>query len=80
MCKEIINKYNKVDPLKKEELELLYIFLKFPHDFYIYSRNYYYKLKAWDEDVFLSRFETKVGYREEREIFLKNFRKEIYNI
>jgi CotS family spore coat protein len=80
MCKEIIDKYNKISPLKKEELELLYIFLKFPHDFYVSSRNYYYKLKAWDEEVFLSRFQTKVGYREEREFFLKNLQKEIYNM
>ncbi|SHK65058.1 spore coat protein, CotS family [Clostridium cavendishii DSM 21758] len=76
MCKSIIQNYNLENPISKEELENLYIFLKFPHDFYIASRDYYFKLKDWEEDVFINRFTTKIGYKEERENFLKCFKNE----
>jgi CotS family spore coat protein len=70
----IIQNYSEIDEITKEELEVLYGFLLFPHDFYEVSRQYYMKTKKWDESDFSSKIGRKAGYYEDRKEFLKNFR------
>lgn len=72
-----INGYENVSTLKQEEKELLYILIKFPRDFYIFSRDYYYKRKKWEYEVYLNRFETKLNNEDFRYEFLKAYKNEI---
>ncbi|OOM74473.1 CotS family spore coat protein [Clostridium sp. BL-8] len=68
-----IDGYEKISILKQEEKELLYILIKFPRDFYVISRDYYYKRKKWDYEVYLNRFETKLNNEEFRYEFIKAY-------
>jgi CotS family spore coat protein len=69
-----IEGYEKISILTKEEKELLYILIKFPKDFYTISRDYYYKRKKWDYEVYLNRFETKLNNEEFRYEFLRAYK------
>lgn len=69
-----IDGYEKISNLKKEEKELLYILIKFPKDFYSITRDYYYKRKKWDYDIYLNRFETKLNNEDFRYEFLKAYK------
>ncbi|MBQ6820576.1 MAG: CotS family spore coat protein [Clostridium sp.] len=71
--KLIIETYNSIDKLSKDEIKLIYAILSFPRDFVTITRDYYYKQKKWSYEVFLSRLKDKIineGYREE---FINNF-------
>lgn len=74
MAKNIIDSYEKVNPLMDDEKGILYALLRYPHDFYQISRDYYEKRKLWDYNVFLDRLVKKVNYKEEREEFLKELK------
>ena len=72
-AKQIINCYNSVNNIDARELKVLYGMLTFPVDFYTISKDYYTRLKQWDEEVFISRLLKKCQYKEFREEFLKSF-------
>jgi len=77
-CHSILNEYTHICPLDHRELVVLYGMLSFPEDFYSIARDYYTRKKQWSEEVFLNRLKSKVEYREDRELFLANF-KNYYN-
>lgn len=66
-----IKGYENISILKQEEKELLYIIIKFPKDFYTIARDYYYKRKKWNYEVYLNRFNIKLNNEEFRYEFLK---------
>ncbi|SFC33881.1 CotS family spore coat protein [Clostridium uliginosum] len=70
-----IDSYEKVTPLKREEKEILYILLAFPKDFYIISRDYYYKRKRWEYEVYLNRFKSKLNNEQFRKDFLEVYKR-----
>ena len=66
--KLVIESYNSIDILSKDEIKLIYAILSFPRDFTTISRDYYYKQKSWSYEVFLNRLKDKINndiYREE---------------
>ncbi|WP_252238815.1 CotS family spore coat protein [Clostridium sp. VAP51] len=69
-----INSYEDVLPLMQEEKEILYILLYFPRDFYNISRDYYYKRKKWDYEVYLNRFNSKLNNEQFRKDFIKEYK------
>lgn len=69
-----IDGYESVSTLKNEEKEILYILLGFPRDFYITARDYYYKRKAWDYEVYLNRFKNKLENETFRYEFLELYK------
>ncbi|MBU5455227.1 CotS family spore coat protein [Caproiciproducens sp. MSJ-32] len=75
--KSIIDSYNSVSKLDKEEIKLIYTIFNFPRDFYNISIDYYYKEKLWDYEVFESRLEDKLNKDVYRMEFLKEFIKEM---
>lgn len=72
-----IDGYENISILKQEEKELLYLLIKFPKDFYTISRDYYYKRKKWDYEVYLNRFKTKLNNEEFRYEFLNAYRNKL---
>ena len=70
----IIEAYNKICPLEKEEYKFIYILLSYPRDFYSIVRDYYHKQKDWDEEVFISRLNNKLMNEEFRHEFLVKYK------
>ncbi|MBS5951805.1 MAG: CotS family spore coat protein, partial [Clostridium sp.] len=68
-----INSYNEVQKLNKDEIKLIYSILSYPRDFITISRDYYYKQKKWDYEVFLSRLNDKINNEEYRRRFIEEF-------
>lgn len=75
MCDSIISKYDSLNKLSDSEKEFMYIYLRFPHDFYTISMQYYYKLKDWKYESFLNKFEKKIEYTKEKELLLEHLKK-----
>ncbi|NFO29952.1 CotS family spore coat protein [Clostridium botulinum] len=69
-----MNSYEDVLPLMQEEKEILYILLYFPRDFYNISRDYYYKKKKWDYEVYLNRFNSKLNNEQFRKDFIEEYK------
>lgn len=76
---DVIYEYDSLNPITKEEYELIYISLLYPKASYLLFKNYYHKLKSWDEEVFISRIKNKVGSDKYRREFLTELNK-IYKI
>lgn len=75
--KTILKAYNSLDNLTKDEIKLIYAILSFPRDFTNISRDYYYKQKKWDYEVFLNRMKDKINNELYREEFVRNFISEL---
>lgn len=69
-----IRAYEYINTLRKQEKDLLYIMMKFPKDFYTIVRDYYYKRKKWDYEVYLNRFQGKINNEDFRYEFLKEYK------
>ena len=70
----IIEAYNRVCPLEKEEYKFIYIILSYPRDFYSIVSDYYHKQKDWEEEVFISRLNNKLMNEEFRREFLIKYK------
>ncbi|WP_238906011.1 CotS family spore coat protein [Clostridium sp. YIM B02506] len=68
---EIINAYDSVWKIEKDELEVLYAIMIFPNDYYNLVYNYYNKKKNWSYESFLSKFQNKLADEPDRKDFLK---------
>ncbi|GAA0785201.1 CotS family spore coat protein [Hathewaya limosa] len=76
-AEDIINEYKKYNDLEKDELEVLYGFMSFPHKTFTLIRNYYYKQKKWEYDIFVNKLIDKTQYIREEEEFLELFKERI---
>lgn len=72
-----IDGYESISILTREEKEILYILLGFPRDFYIIARDYYYKRKTWDYEVYLNRFKNKLENETFRYEFLELYKNKL---
>lgn len=75
IVKTILKSYGEEKPLSRDEIDILYGYLSFPKDFYDISTNYYYRNRDWEEDEFLEKLKRKAEYKDDRETFLKNFKR-----
>lgn len=73
-CEYIINEYKKNYVLYDDEIELLYDILIFPSRVFTLIRNYYYKEKSWEYNVFLNRFKDKLLLADEEQEFFDSFK------
>ena len=62
-----------IEKLSKQEIKLIYAIISFPRDFITISRDYYYKQKQWEYEVFLNRLKDKIGNEKHRQDFIENF-------
>lgn len=72
MCDSIIKKYDSINNLSIDEKKFIYIYLRFPNDFYTIVTQYYYKLKDWKYESFLNKFTKKIEYTKEKEILFNH--------
>ena len=73
IIKNIVEGYNLVEPLDKDELDILYLLINYPKDFISISKNYYLKQKQWEEEVFESRLKEKISMDYFRGELIKNY-------
>ncbi|HYE81387.1 MAG TPA: CotS family spore coat protein [Clostridia bacterium] len=74
---EILESYDRRNPVSREELKILAPFFLFPQDFWMVSRQYYIERKAWDEEDYVDKMNTKSEYTFMRRKFIEEFEKRV---
>ncbi|HEY3389330.1 MAG TPA: CotS family spore coat protein, partial [Prolixibacteraceae bacterium] len=69
----IIECYENISPLSRDERQILIPFLLFPQDFWQISRQYYIEKKGWDECDFLDKMNTKSEDTRLKRQFIEEF-------
>lgn len=75
-AKVLIEAYNSVNQLSKEEMEVMFCLLIFPHKFWKLGRKRYIKNKKWSESKYAHKLEKILKYREMQEKFFNDFLEE----
>lgn len=70
---DILESYDRINPLSSEELKVLVPFFLFPQDFWMISRQYYIERKDWDEEDFVDKMSTKSEYTSMRRKFIEEY-------
>lgn len=69
----IIESYDRLNPISKNELRILVPFFLFPQDFWMISRQYYIEKKDWEEEEYVDKMNTKSEYTVVRHRFIEEF-------
>lgn len=69
----VIDNYQKIYPVRDEELRLIIAFMRFPQGFWQIGLQYYWEQQPWGEDFFVKKIKKYLNDRNNREIFLDNF-------
>ncbi|GAB6169197.1 CotS family spore coat protein [Clostridium carnis] len=75
-AKGIIEAYNEVSPLKKEEYKVLYAYLQFPQRYWRLANRYYYNEVNWGQNTFSNKIESIISEQELMLKFLEEFKNE----
>lgn len=70
----ILETYNEVYPLLKEEIPVMAAFLEFPQDYWQIGIQYYLEKQPWEEDFFIKRLIKVIEDRDERQGFIDDLR------
>jgi len=73
ICRFILTEYHQAVSLTPEEIEVMYVLLSWPNDFWQIGLQYYYEKLPWPESRFLNNLEHKISGRFLRNLFLKAF-------
>jgi CotS family spore coat protein len=69
----ILSEYHRAYPLTPKELEVLYVLLCWPQEFWQVGLQYYREKLPWPEGRFLKKLEHKIDQRFQKEKFLAEF-------
>ena len=69
----ILQEYQQVSPLSREEIEVMQVLLTWPQDFWQVGLQYYLEKLPWPKERFLKKLEEKVNTHPAREAFLRRF-------
>lgn len=72
----IISSYNSVEPLRKEEMEVMKIILEFPQKFWRVVNRYYNSRRCWSERSYVGRLLEVIDEMEPFEAFINSYEKE----
>lgn len=72
-AKEIIASYCSINPLSKEEYEILLSFIIFPHKFWKLGKKRYIKKKKWTEDKYQKKLNRILKYLDREKEFINSF-------
>lgn len=72
-AKEIIESYNTINKLSKEELEAMLALIIFPHKFWKLGKKRYIKCKNWDESKYMHKLNRLIKYNEFQQKFLEDY-------
>ncbi|EFG86108.1 spore coat protein, CotS family [Clostridium carboxidivorans P7] len=71
-AKTLIEAYNEVNKLEKNELEVMLALIVFPHKFWKLGRKRYIKYKNWDENKYIHKLNRLMKYNDMQNKFWKN--------
>jgi hypothetical protein len=71
----MIDYYNEIYKLKKEDYEILAVYFAFPHDFKLFYRQYYTENRETEDPEELERINIESEYNQARRSFLAEFKK-----
>lgn len=72
----VLESYNKVTPLSKEEYRVIFAFLLFPQRFWRLANRYYYNEVNWATNTFNKKIKTLISEQENYMHFIEDFKKE----
>jgi CotS family spore coat protein len=75
MALRILNLYDSINTINKEDLLLMQAIFEFPQRFWRISERYYEKKTDWTDDSFLNKHENAYIFREYITDFTRDFRK-----
>ncbi|WP_396276636.1 CotS family spore coat protein [Haloimpatiens lingqiaonensis] len=78
-AKLIIEAYNSVNKISKDELEIMLALIIFPHKFWKLGRKKYVRHKNWNELKYSKRIEKIIAYNELEDKFIEDFLEYIKN-
>ena len=73
LCRFILQEYHRIYPITPEEIEVLYVLLSWPQDFWQVGLQYYYEKLPWPQNRFIKKLEHKIDCRFQRARFLELF-------
>ncbi len=73
LCRRIIDAYDSVRPISRDELYPLLAMIAFPHKFWKFGRKRYIKKKKWPELDFQNKLRKIMILQNEKREFIKNF-------
>lgn len=74
---DILEGYNRRNPISSEELKVLVPFFLFPQDFRVVYRQYYIERRVWDEEDYTDKMNTKSEYALMRRKFIEEYEKRV---
>lgn len=72
-AKELIECYNSINELSKNELEVMLALIIFPHKFWKLGKKRYLKHKKWDEKNYLHRLKKLIKYDNLQQKFFEDY-------
>jgi CotS family spore coat protein len=75
LCDFILAEYQTISKLTSEEIEVMYVLLCWPQDFWQVGLQYYYEKLPWPNERFIKKLRHKIDYRADRNLFLAEFAK-----
>lgn len=75
MALRILNLYDSVNPIEKEDLMLMQAIFEFPQRFWRISERYYEKKTDWTDETFVDKYEDAYIFKEYISDFTRAFRK-----
>lgn len=70
----IINNYNSINPLEKEDSKIIASFVKFPQQYWQLGIQYYWEQQHWGEEFFLNKLKRYIEDCEERRAFAEDLK------
>lgn len=78
-AKIIIDAYNSINPLDKENLEAMIALIIFPHKFWKLGKKRYVKCNTWSEAKYMHKLNRLIKYDQVQEKFLNDYLNYLYN-
>lgn len=75
-AKEILESYDAVSKLDREEYKVLYAYLQFPQRYWRLANRYYYNEVNWGQNTFAGKLESIINEKENYLKFLDDFKEE----
>lgn len=72
-AKYIIEAYNDIKPLTKDELEVMLALIVFPHKFWKLGKKRYIKHKHWPESKYMSKLSKIIKYNDLQDLFVDKY-------
>lgn len=72
----LLNEYNSVSKITKEEYEVIYAFLQFPQRYWRLANRYYYNEVNWGQNTFAAKLQGIIDERERFTDFLEQYKNE----